>query len=89
MYHEELQKSFDNKTRKRELSHHVDVRGTFEKQENFRKIFFKYTKVNYIIHIIMNINSLLISPALVSTKHGNRIFLIFILDRSIIGKNLL
>ncbi len=45
MYLDELQKSFENKTRKRELSHFVDVRGTFEKQQNFKKVFFKYTKV--------------------------------------------
>jgi hypothetical protein len=45
MFQEELQRSFDNKTRKREFNHVVDVRGTFQKQQNFKKIFFSYVKV--------------------------------------------
>ena len=45
MYYEELQKSFDNKVKKREFEHLVDVRGTFQNQQDFKKVFFQYYKV--------------------------------------------
>jgi len=45
MYYEELQKSFENKVKKREFEHFVDVRGTFQKQQDFKKVFFQYYKV--------------------------------------------